>query len=213
MPSLTAIALLVALESPAPPATPPATAASVITVPAGTKVPLRLASPLHSGTARTGDPVRAEAAFPVAVGETVAIPPSTYFEGVIDRMTRRGAHAGFTIHFVRMVYSNGYTVALPAATADTRAALAELGGTPPGAMGFQTGSPLPLPATKKPNMGVIVGIGGGVLGAGTLTAILLGRRGSGLTLDAGWQFEMALVQPLSLDAEKVAAAVAIPAPH
>jgi hypothetical protein len=44
-------------------------------------------------------------------------------------------------------------------------------------------------------------------------AVILGRRGGDLYLRAGWRFEMVLTDPLSLDAEKVAAAVANPTPR
>ena len=42
---------------------------------------------------------------------------------------------------------------------------------------------------------------------------ILGHRGTDLYLNAGWRFEMVLANPLSLDAAKVAAAVANPAPR
>lgn len=113
--------LLTALGCLAQQSTPPAARSPAVTLPAGTKVPLRLTSPLGTKTARPGDAVHADAAFPVTASNTVAIPPGTYLEGVIDQVTRRGSHAGFTMHFTHMVFTNGYTVALSAATADTRA--------------------------------------------------------------------------------------------
>ena len=84
--------------------------AQEITVPAGTRIALRLTDPIDSMTAKTGDTVHARVAFPVAVGNTVAIPPETYVDGAIDDVTRRGRHAGFRIHFKHLIFSNGYTV-------------------------------------------------------------------------------------------------------
>jgi hypothetical protein len=46
-----------------------------------------------------------------------------------------------------------------------------------------------------------------------VVGILLARRGGDLYLRAGWKFDMVLADPLSLDATKVAAAVANPVPQ
>jgi len=216
-------ALLTALgclaQQAAPPAGPPA-----IAVPAGTKVPLRLTSPLGTKTAQAGDAVHAEAAFPVTASNTVAIPPGTYLEGVIDQVTRRGKHAGFTMHFTNMVFTNGYTVALSAATADTRACLVRTGDpvaaasagsyAMAGGMALQSTPPtVSQPSLPGPNKGLIIGIGAGSAVAATAVAVVLARRGGDVYMRAGWRFEMVLASPLALDAAKVAAAVANPAPR
>ncbi len=204
---------------------PPAAGAQAVNIPAGTKVALRLTSPLATKTARVGDAVHAEAAFPVTASNTVAIPPGTYVDGVIDQVTRRGAHAGFTMHFTHMVFNNGYTVALSSATADTRRAgllttgdpTAAASANPAGvseAMALQpttpTVTPPPMPG---PGKGLIIGLGVGSAAAATVVAVIFARRGGDLYLKAGWRFEMVLADPLSLDAAKVAAAVANPAPQ
>jgi hypothetical protein len=220
-------ALLTALGCLAQQPAPPAAGSPAITVPAGTKVPLRLTSPLGTKTAQAGDPVHAEAAFPVTAGNTVAIPPGTYVEGVIDEVTPHGRHAGFSMHFTRMVYSNGYTVALSAATADTRAGLLRSGDLSAaladpfalaGGMAFQTIGTTQPPTVTQPSMpgpskGLIIGLGAGGAVAATVVGVILARRGGALYLKAGWRFEMVLADPLSLDAEKVAAAVANPVPR
>jgi hypothetical protein len=46
-----------------------------------------------------------------------------------------------------------------------------------------------------------------------VVTVILARRGGDLYLKAGWRFEMALANPIALDAAKVAAAVANPAPR
>jgi hypothetical protein len=43
--------------------------------------------------------------------------------------------------------------------------------------------------------------------------VIVGRRGGDLYLLAGWRLKMVLANPLSLNAEKVAAAVANPVPR
>jgi hypothetical protein len=58
-------------------------------------------------------------------------------------------------------------------------------------------------------MGTVAGIAVGTAAAGIVTLVLLGRHRSVDTLfDAGWQFEMVLESPVSLDADRVAAALA-----
>jgi len=204
--ALLAVSQCLAQES-APPAASPA-----LIVQAGTKVPLRLTSPLATRTAQPGDAVRAEAAFPVTAGNTVAIPPGTYLEGMIDQVTRRGRHAGFTMHFTHMVFTNGYTVPLAGARADTRrAGLPRIGDpdVPAGAMALQGTQP----QRPGPDIGVAVGLTAASAAVAIAVVTILGRRGSDLHLNAGWRFEMVLQEPLSLDADKVAAAVANPIPR
>jgi len=194
---------------------------AVIVVPAGTKMPLRLTSPLASKTAQTGDAVHAEAAFPVTVANHVAIPPGTYLEGVIDQVIRRGRHAGFTMHFTHMVYSNGYTVTLSGATAETRRAgllpagdpLAAAPANPDGMAGGMalqqpTSPTITQPSMPGPSKGLFIGIGVGTAAAAVIAAVIFGRRGGDVYMRAGWRFEMVLADPLSLDWAKVAAAMA-----
>jgi hypothetical protein len=69
------------------------------------------------------------------------------------------------------------------------------------------------PPMPGPSKGLIIGIGAGSAPAAVIVAVVLGHRGGDLYLRAGWRFEMVLADPLSLDAEKVAAAVANPIPR
>jgi len=195
-----------------------------ITVPAGTRVGLTLTNPIRSRAARKGDAIRAVTSFPVTVGTQVAIPAGTYLDGVIDKVTKRGpsGRAGLQAHFTRMVFSSGYNVALDGATAQAKAAnpganpsesvvpgTAGLGGgLTSGAMAFQQPPQPPPPPKLGPSIGLVTGISVGVAAAATVGAILLGRHRAGDVLfDAGYQFDMILENPLTLDAESVAAAL------
>ena len=200
----------------------PAGTAAALMLPAGTKVPLRLTNPLGSNTARQGDTVRAEVAFPVTTSNAVAIPAGTYVEGTIDQVTRRGRHAGFAMHFVKMVFSNGYTVTLAAAAADTRTAAvqpaAPAGGVPAGpvaqsANALQATTTVTPPAPPEPGKAAVIGIGVGAAAAMVVTFVALAHRGAPVYLKTGWKFEMTLGDALSLDAAKVAAAVAAQTAH
>jgi hypothetical protein len=214
-------AILTAWGFPAEAQTALASGAPEITVPAGSKVALRLTRPLDSLTAQPGDTVHAKVAFPVAVGDTVAIPPETYVDGTIDKVTRRGRHAGFRFHFTQIIFTTGYTVAVPGA-ADTRAALhkidalaaANVGGASPMASSL-TGPQTPSlsqtqPSFAGPNMGAIIGLTVGAAVAGAVAIVALAHRGNGLRLDVGSTVDMTLESAVSLDAAKVAAAVATP---
>ena len=85
------------------------------TIPAGTKVPLALKQAISTKTAKEGDPVYAETAFPFVVNDRIVIPAGTYIQGKITRVERGGrvkGRAQLLIHFTSMIYPSGYTVML-----------------------------------------------------------------------------------------------------
>jgi hypothetical protein len=156
--------------------------ASTITVPSGTIVSLTLTRAIMAKTAKVGDDVYAESAFPVAVNGQMAIPPGTYVQGQIDTLARPGvfsAHAQFQIHFTKLIFANGYTVFIPS-----------LPGAAPGA---SPGSPDDvIPAVANPYVDV--------------------SARSDVLLDNGAQLDMVLQLPLQLDASSVEGAVKVTRP-
>jgi hypothetical protein len=116
--------------SPQTAAAAPAAATGTIDVPAGTKIPLNLVTQIMSKSTKPGATVRAVVAFPVTVGNQLAIPAGTYVEGQLvsataksGKKTRYGAantasSSGLQIHFTKLVYANGYTVLLDAQNTD-----------------------------------------------------------------------------------------------
>src|SRR5579863_478403 len=103
-----------AAPTPASPAMPAPSSQSFV-VPAGTAIQLTLMSSVKSKTTQAGDTVRAVVAFPVTIGTQLAIPAGTFVDGTVIRVTAnpaRGQKASFTAHFTRLVFSNGYSVAL-----------------------------------------------------------------------------------------------------
>ena len=99
-----------------PAQTQSAAAKSTIVVPAGTTVSLALTNPILAKTAKSGDSVYAETAFPVAVNDQIAIPLGTYAQGQIDSVKRPGwlsPHAQLQVHFTKLIFANGYIVELP----------------------------------------------------------------------------------------------------
>ena len=89
---------------------------SAFTLPAGTKVDLALIVPVWARKVRLGDPLYAQTNFPVVTGNRVAIPAGTWVQGRIEGTTlptRRQNRAELQVLFTRIVFANGYTIALP----------------------------------------------------------------------------------------------------
>jgi hypothetical protein len=211
----------------------PAMPSGSVTVAPGTTVALTLVSPIKSKSTKAGDTVRAVVAFPVTVGAQLAIPAGTYVEGVVNAVTLRDPHThmpSVQIHFTRLLFTNGYSVALDAANTEAMAIVPEAGaqaaneiadardgapflGEGFGAAGQTTPEPPPLPSVG-PNPAVVGGaIAGGFAALATLFFVLMHRSIKNtdyLLFDNGWQFQMALSSPLTLDAAKVAAAADLP---
>jgi hypothetical protein len=211
--------------------TPAATQKQTFTIPTGTRIPLTLMNPIWAKTAKPGDSVRAVAAFPVTIGTQVMIPPGTFVEGSLEKVIKRDStgYPALRAHFTKIVFANGYAVALEGIMVQARteipgASLPESfsaerqsaesmefgGGLGPQ---LQTGPPTPppLPPLPGPRYGPIIGAAAGGVAAIVVLAILAHRhRGDYALFDAGWQFEMILQSPLSLDSDRVEAAIAGP---
>jgi type IV secretion system protein VirB10 len=206
-------------RSQAQPQTPSASENQTITIPVGTRVPLALASPITT-KARPGNAVRAVTGFPITVGTQLAIPAGTYVEGVIDKVNKRDrSGSSLLMHFTRLLYANGYSVAVDGANTQAKALRPD--SAPPESSAFAgAGGPLAAPQSTTlpplprvgPSIGAIAGVAIGVSVAGAVGLVLLNRhsgRGSGVLFDAGWQFEMVLQSPMSVDVASVAAAAAV----
>ncbi len=99
-------------------ASPSANAASELTIPAGTKVPVALKHAVSSKGTREGDGVYAETTFPVVANGRVLIPAGTFVQGRISHIQRGGrikGRAEVLMHFTTLIYPSGYTVLLPGA--------------------------------------------------------------------------------------------------
>ena len=192
-----------------------------ITVPAETRVQLALANPIRTHNAHVGDTVRAATTFPVTVGSVLAIPQGTFVEGSIIKIGKRGSTRfdGLHIQFKQIVFTNGYNAALDGSVVEAKAMEPStnsngVNGTP-GLLsnGLQQGpappQPPPLPQVGPPK-GPIIGATLGGMAALVITGILLGRHHmheQPHDFDTGFQFEVVLKTPLTLDGASVAAAV------
>jgi type IV secretion system protein VirB10 len=213
-----------AQQIPAPPAT------STITVPAGTAVPLTLMNPVKSKSTKPGDQVRAVVAFPVTVGSRLAIPTGTFVEGTVTQVSARplkNQAPTLRVHFTQLLFPNGYSVALNGENTqafllpdDDRAStveVAELTPMPPLGAHFAMGAgqtTMPTLPQVGPSKAVVIGATTGGFAAFTIGMLLWARhRANGydfIVFDVGWQFQMVLDSPVTLDAAQVAAAATAP---
>ncbi|MGB6977687.1 MAG: hypothetical protein WBD66_00670, partial [Candidatus Acidiferrales bacterium] len=217
---------------------PAASSQATVTIPAGTRIPLALASQI-TNKMKAGSAVRAVTGFPVTVGTQLAIPAGAYVEGVIDQVTRGGRTGpSVQMHFTRIIYPNGYSVAV-----DGNNTQAELIGPGPGSamadafagesqweseltkarealweelananyrapfglFAFAQFPPVPpVPPLQKPpsHLGVLLGVAVGGTAAMVALLVLAAHHNGGssaVLFDTGWQFEMALQSPLTVD--------------
>jgi hypothetical protein len=209
--------------------------AQSVTVPAGTAIPLTLVSPIKSRSTKRGDTVRAMVAFPVTTGTQLAIPAGTYVEGTVTRLvpnTLKNKMPEVEIHFTRMVFTNGYAVHLDASSTQARlddpvkkapvreSARSETKAAEEPARSFSfagqfpTQPPPTLPPMNHPNIGLIAGVTMGAAAAvGIGTLVWMRHRATHtdyVLFDSGWQFQMVLTAPLSLQVAQVNAAASTP---
>jgi hypothetical protein len=93
---------------------------STIVLPSGTQLSLAIIRPVWSASAKPGDPLYAQTTFPVAVGNTLAVPSGSYVAGQIDaitRPTRKSNRAVLNIRLTQIILANGYTIPLPEGSA------------------------------------------------------------------------------------------------
>jgi hypothetical protein len=184
-----------------------------MTLPSGTKVPLVLKHAITTKTAKEGDPIYAETNFPVVQDGRIAIPPGTYVQGVISKITRPGrvkGRAELLVHFTSMIFPSGYTVLLPGAVDNVpgqeNQTVKDKEGTVGGGGGkgkdagtiatnAGTGAAIGGLATQS---GKGVGIGGAA-GLAVGLATVLFTRGPDVRLESGTTVEMVLERPITID--------------
>src|SRR5271166_1210658 len=207
-----------AQSSPAPNAAAPSADAGrpVLTIPAGTRVPLSLKQAISTKTAKDGDPVYAETAFPYVVNDRVVIPAGTYIQGKIERVQRGGhvkGRAEVLIHFTSMIYPNGYTVMLGGSVENTpgaeKTSMKDSEGTirqdsdagkkaKEAAGAATTGAVIGAIANGAKGAGIGAGIGGV---AGLAVGML--SRGADVRLEPGTSIEMEIQREVQVDASRI----------
>lgn len=188
----------------------------MLTIPAGTRVPLSLKQAISTKTARDGDPVYAETAFPFVVNDRVVIPAGTYIQGKVTRVERGGhvkGRAELLVHFTSMIYPSGYTVMLGASVENTPGAEKTTMKDPEGtirqdseigrkaretAEGASTGAVI----GAVTNGGKGAGIGAGIGGVAGLAIGML-SRGADVRLEPGTSIEMEIQREVTVDPSRI----------
>ncbi len=191
---------------------------TVLTIPAGTSIPLSLKQAISTKTARSGDPVYAETSFPFVLNERVVIPAGTYIQGRIERAERGGhvkGRAEVLIHFTSMIYPNGYTVMLGGSVENTpgaeKTSMKDSEGpiqqdsdagrkAKAAAEGATTGAVI----GAVTNGGKGAGIGAGVGGVAGLAIAML-SRGPDARLEVGTSIQMEIQREVAVDASRISA--------
>ena len=190
-------------------------------IPAGAKVPISLKQAISTKTAKEGDPVYAETAFPFVLNDRIAIPAGTYIQGKITRVERGGhvkGRAQLLIHFTSLIYPSGYTVMLGGsvdnAPGSEKATVKDSEGTiKQDSDAGRKAKDVAGAATTGAVIGSIAGggkgagIGAGIGGVAGMAIALL-SRGSDVRLEVGTSIEMEIQREVTVDPTRIAAASA-----
>ena len=194
------------------------TASSTLTIPVGTRVPLSLKQAISTKTAKDGDPVYAETAFPYTVNDRIVIPAGTYIQGKITHVQRGGhvkGRAQLLIHFTSMIYPTGYTVMLGGsvenAPGSEKTTMKDAEGT------IQQDSDAGRKARDvagAASTGAVIGavtgggkgagIGAGVGGVAGMAIAML-SRGADVRLEPGTSIEMEIQRDVTVDGNRISA--------
>jgi hypothetical protein len=194
-------------------------AATTLTIPAGSKIPVALKHAISTKSAREGDAVYAATAFPFVLNDKVLVPAGTYVQGKIVHVQRGGrlhGRAELLIHFTTLIYPSGYTVMLPGSVenvpgAEKTAIKDEEGtirqdsqtGEKVGTVAKTAGTGAVIGGLSRGGKGAAVGAGiGGAVGA----AIAMLSRGADVRLDPGTTIEMVIQRPVALNPARIEAA-------
>lgn len=187
-----------------------------LTIPAGTRVPLSLKQAISTKTAKEGDPVYAETAFPFVLNDRIVIPSGTYVQGKISHLKRGGrvkGRAEILIHFTSMIYPSGYTVMLPGSLENVPGAEKSTVKDSEGTVrqDRDTGKKVGTVAGAATTGAIIGGLSGGGKGAGIGAgagglaglAVAMLTRGSDVRLEPGTSIEMEIQRDVPVDASRI----------
>ena len=191
--------------------------AGMITIPAGTEIPLKLSQAISTRNAKPGDPVYAETAFPFTVNDQVVIPAGTYVQGRVAEVKRPGrvkGRAQLLMHFTTLIYRSGYTVMLPGAVeqvpgADKQDIKDKEGTVQQAGNKTEDVETVGKVAATGAGVGAVAarsvkgaGIGGAAGAAAGLGWVLL-TRGPDMTLPVGTSVQMVIQRDMQVKAGKI----------
>ncbi len=189
---------------------------NVLTIPAGTKIPLVLKQTIYTKNAKENDAVYAATNFPVVVDGQMVIPPGTYVQGVVSQVRRAGrvkGRAELLVHFTSMIYPSGYTVLLPGAVEgapDIEGKVKDKEGTVEGsgskgkdAKTIGTGAGYGTMIGAAAGQSAKGALMGGGIGAAAGLAAVLFTRGPDLKVETGTAIDMVLERPVTVDRSRI----------
>jgi hypothetical protein len=168
---------------------------ATVTIPVGTVAPLTLVTPIEKKLSIPGDMVHASVAFPIAVGNQIAIPVGTIAEGQIVKVTKKAkqSHQPWVeIHFTRLLFANGYTVNVNATDASGFSPSSVVAPLTPTQTSAQAAAPPPPPKAKGFFAKIFT------FSSKPSTPKIL--------IAAGWQFQMTLTEAAVVNASSATAA-------
>lgn len=200
---------------------------NIVTIPAGTKIPLSLAQAISTKNAREGDAVYATTAFPFVVDNRVIVPAGSYIQGKISHVERGGrlkGRAEILMHFTSMIYPSGYTVILPGSVENTPGADNKSVKDSEGTIQQDKDTGKKIEEAAKGGVyggsggalagGLAGGLNGARIGAGAGAAAGIGwallKRGNDVKLDVGTSIEMEIQRAIPVDASRISVARAAP---
>jgi len=87
-----------------------ATNATVVAVPAGTRIALVLTQPVQTRYLHRGDDIYAQIVSPVTAGNEVVIPPGTFGQGKVDTLERRGGRGELHLQSISITFPDCYVI-------------------------------------------------------------------------------------------------------
>lgn len=206
----------------------PAADPNVLTIPAGSQIPISLTQAISTKNAREGDSVYAQTSFPFVLNQRVIVPAGTYIQGKISRVERAGhghGRAEILMHFTSMIYPSGYTIMLPASVENTPGAEKQSVKDQEGTIqqDSDTGKKVE-DAAKNGVYGTLGGATAGGLATGSLNGARVGagagaaagiawallKRGPDVRLEVGTSIQMEIQRPITVDANRISLAKATP---
>jgi hypothetical protein len=186
-----------AAENPTPAATDPAAVApQPVTLPAGTRVRVRLQEALDTRRNRAGDRFTAALDEPLVSGDRVVVPAGTEFTGHVTRSKPSGRFKGRAVLALQLdsFSENGQSYAIRSTSSGRSSlghkkhALAWIGGG--------SGGGAAIGALAGGGAGALIGAGAGAVG-GTVGSAITGKRQ--VHLPAEYELRFTLSEPITLD--------------
>jgi len=168
-----------------------------VTIPAGTRLPIVLDTPVSSATSRLEQSVQAHLARPVMVHGRSVLPQGSRVSGVVTDATRSGRVKGLAHLAVR------FDTLVPRGDDERyRIQTAAIGRTAE-ATKKKDAAEIGIPAAGGALIGALVGgkkgaVVGGAAGGGAGTAVVLSTRGKEVTLPRGSALTLRLTEPITV---------------